>query len=235
MKPALLLLTVLALAQTPPSASTSIYYLVFLRPVPDRKPLAKEAADSLRDAHFANVHRMLDEGLLAAAGPFDNDAAIDGIFVMKTKSLDEARRVVSQDPMIRERRSVIDAHAWRAPAGIGDEYTKLHKEHPELQDHMVAHPIMLLNHGPEWESTEPRQRVVALANHLRYVETLHRDGKLAAAGPVEGDPQLVGIVVFHGIPAEEARQLMDADPAVNSGLLAVEAHRWWSADHVLPW
>lgn len=46
---------------------------------------------------------------------------------------------------------------------------------------------------------------------------------------------MIGIVVFQRMPPEEAGQLIADDPAVKVGVLSVEAHRWWSSDHVLPW
>jgi uncharacterized protein YciI len=93
----------------------------------------------------------------------------------------------------------------------------------------------LLTRGPAWDATAAKERVVLLAEHQHYVDELRHSGKLSAAGPVEGDSSMIGIVVFHRIPLEEARHLIDGDPAVKAGILSVEAHRWWSSDHVLPW
>jgi uncharacterized protein YciI len=216
--------------------STSIYYVVFLRPNPARKPIAKEESDRIQNAHMANIHKMADDGLLAAAGPFENDPPpISGIFVMKAKSIEDAQRIANDDPTVREHRNMIDVHAWRGPAGIGDEYFRLHKEHPETPENMGVQPILLLTRGPAWNLTAPKERVVRLAEHQHYMDELRGAGKLGAAGPVEGDREMIGIVVFHRIPLEEAAQLIDADSAVKAGVLSVEAHRWWSSDHVLPW
>jgi uncharacterized protein YciI len=214
---------------------TSVYYVVFLRPDPARSPLSKEEGERIQNAHMANILKMADDGLLAAAGPFEDDPpAISGVFVMKTRSIEEARRIAAEDPTVREHRNTIDVHAWRGPAGIGDEYFRLHKEHPETPENMGVQPIMLLRRGPAWNG-DPKQRVIGLVEHQHYVDELHRAGKLAAAGPVEGDNDMLGIVVFRRIPVEEAGRLMAADPAVKAGVLKVEAHRWWSADRVLPW
>lgn len=98
---------------------------------------------------------------------------------------------------------------------------------------MGVQPILLLMRGPSWNQSAT-QRVVLLAQHQHYIDELRRAGKLGAAGPVEDDPEMIGIVVFHRIPLEEARQAIAQDPAVKAGVLSVEAHRWWSADHVLP-
>jgi uncharacterized protein YciI len=241
MKPARLLLCAglllgAAFAQEGGREATSVYYVVFLRPNPARKPLAKEDGERVQNAHMANIQKMADDGYLVAAGPFENDPPpISGVFVMKAKSIDEARRIAEDDPTVREHRNTIDVHAWRAPAGIGDEYFRLHKEHPETPENMGAHPILLVTRGPAWDATVAKERVVMLAVHQHYVDELRHAGKLSAAGPVEGDSGMISIVVFHRIPLEEARQLIDGDPAVKAGVLSVEAHRWWSSDHVLPW
>jgi uncharacterized protein YciI len=216
--------------------TTSVYYVVFLRPDPARKPLAKEEGERIQKAHMANIFKMAEDGYLAGAGPFENDPPpISGVFLMKAKSIDDARRIGGEDPTVREHRNTIDAHAWRAPAGIGDEYFRLHKEHPETPENMGAHPILLLTRGPAWNANDPKDRVVLLAEHQHYVDELRHAGKLSAAGPVEGDSSMIGIVVFHRIPLEEAQHLIGDDPAVKAGVLTVEAHRWWSSDHVFPW
>jgi uncharacterized protein YciI len=216
--------------------TTSVYYVVLLRPDPARKPLAKDEGEQIQKAHMANIHKMADDGYLAAAGPFENDPPpISGVFVMKAKSIDEAWRVASEDPTVREHRNTIDIHAWRAPAGIGDEYFRLHKEHPETPENMGVHPILLLTRGPAWDATAAKERVVMLAEHQHYVDELRHTSKLSAAGPVEGDSRMIGIIVFHRIPLEEAEHLIGDDPAVKAGVLSVEAHRWWSSAHVLPW
>src|SRR5689334_8501044 len=93
---------------TPPDAGTT-YYLAFLRPAPDRKPLEKADAERIQKAHMANIGDMAARGVLVAAGPFDDKpVTISGIFVMKADSLEEARRIAAQDPTVVEHRNVID-------------------------------------------------------------------------------------------------------------------------------
>ena len=43
------------------------------------------------------------------------------------------------------------------------------------------------------------------------------------------------LVIFKRIPPEEAQRLIDESPAVKAGVLRAEHHKWWCADHVLPW
>jgi hypothetical protein len=63
--------------------------------------------------------------------------------------------------------------------------------------------------------------------HLAYLARLHEDGRLVAAGPVEGssDPKLAGICLFR-VAAQEARALAEADPAVRAGRLSIDVLSW---------
>jgi uncharacterized protein YciI len=233
---ALLFAAAVAAPQNTPPEPTALYYVVFLRPDPARQSISKEEGERMQNAHMANIQKMADDGLLASAGPFENDPPpISGIFVMKAASLEEARRIAAEDPTVRGRRNTIDVHAWRGPAGIGDEYFRLHREHPETPQDMGEHPFFVLNRGAEWSATPPPRRVVLLAEHQRYVEELRRAQRLAAAGTIEGDPAMIALVIFRRVPLDQALQSMKDDPAVKAGILTIEAHRWWSAAHVLPW
>jgi uncharacterized protein len=202
------------------------YYVVFLRPDRARKPIAKEEGERIMTAHMANIHSMADRGILVAAGPFeDTPTTISGVFVFRVPSIEEARRVAAGDPTVVEHRNTVDVHAWRGPEGIGVEYFRLHKEHPETPENMGVHPLCLMY----------RSSAGSLAAHNAYLDRLRAEGKLAAAGEVDDETGLAALVVFKRIPIEEARRLIDADPAIQAGLLRPEYHRWWSADHVLPW
>src|SRR5579871_3030396 len=99
--------------------SSELYYVAFLRPDPARKPISKEESERIQSAHMANILGMAGRGVLVAAGPFDDSPpSILGVFVLKAASLDEAKRIASQDPTVTQHRNIIDVHAWRGPAGI---------------------------------------------------------------------------------------------------------------------
>lgn len=224
----------LFLQAEPPADSSDLYYLVFLRPIPGRPALSTAESKRIQSAHMANIHSMADHGILTAAGPFDDKpATVSGIFVFKTASLDEARRIAATDPTVVEHRNTVDVFPWRGPKGIGVEYFRLHKEHPETPEGMGVQPFGMIYRGSAWEQ-HSGDRAQILAAHEEYVNRLRREGKLAAAGPVEGDNNLAAILIFNRIEDEEARGLLDGDPAVKAGVFRVECHRWWSADHVLP-
>ena len=225
-------LAVCAWSQSAPQLDT--YYIAFLRPAPDRKPLAKADAERIQSAHMANIQGMAERGVLVAAGPFgDTPTTISGIFVFKTASLDEARRIAEQDPTVLEHRNTIDIVTWHAPKGIGEEYKRLHKENPQTPEGMGVQPFAIVYAGPNWNQPgEEHDKIMAA--HATYIGTVARDGKLGAGGRAEGAPDLLAIVVFNRVSDEEARRLIDSDPAMKAGLFRVEYHRWWCAEHVLP-
>ncbi len=210
---------------------TDLYYLVFLRPDPARKPLAQGEGQRIMDAHMANIHKMAQDGILVAAGPMeDHPTTISGIFVFKVQSLAEAQRIAALDPTVQERRNTADVHPWLGPKGIGVAYFQWKKEHPEAADAMAAHVLCILRHGPAWSSDARSD-----GEHAAFVGTLRSDGVLASAGRIDGDPDLYSVCVFKTSFVDEATRAMGQDPAVKSGRLAVEFHRWWTADRVLPW
>ena len=179
-------------------------------------------------AHMANIRSMAESGVLVAAGPFgDTPPTISGVFVFRTGSVEEARRIASADPTVVEHRNTVEVLAWRGPKGIGEEYVRLHKADPKTPEDMGIHPFFLLRRGNGAGAG-------ALEAHEAYVAELRRHGKIGAAGLVEGDPEFAALAIFRRMPDAEARALMDADPAVKSGALRVESHRWWCAAHVLP-
>lgn len=233
----LLLMTGLMLqAQTPAAPKADApYYVVFLRPAADRKTLTKEEGERIQAAHMANIHQMAQDGVLVSAGPFDDATrTISGIFIFKVDSLEKAQAIAAKDPTVVEHRNTVDAHAWLGPAGIGDEYNRLHKLDPTTPENMQVHPFCMLYRGTAWEEKQS-ERDSLIAAHKQYVDRLRADGKLSAAGAIKPPDELVGLVIFKAIPFEEAQKQMEDDPAVKAGLLRVEYHHWWSSDHVLPW
>ena len=58
--------------------------------------------------------------------------------------------------------------------------------------------------------------------------------KALAYGPFVGDEQLRGMAVLTLASIEEARKLVESDPAVSSGAVLAEVHPWMVAEGVFP-
>jgi len=65
--------------------------------------------------------------------------------------------------------------------------------------------------------------------HLAYLKTLLESGEMLVAGPLSEQPdeRWRGLCLFRK-PVDEATAIMQKDPAVRAGRLAVEVMRWWT-------
>ena len=219
---------------TPPRDNLDLYYLVFLRPIADRKPLPKAEAERIQQAHMANIRKMVQDQILVAAGPMEASPSISGIFFFKAASLEQAQNIAAQDPTVAEKRNAADVHPWWGPKGVGAPYFQWKKEHPDAPDQMRTFQFCLLRKGPAWTGDRTAENEQARAGHFEFIERTHREGKLVAAGPFDDDGDLRGLYIFQMASIEEARKLVEEDPAVKTGRFRSELHKWWSADHVFP-
>jgi uncharacterized protein YciI len=216
-------------SETPP-ADTRVYYLVFIRPDPARTTRPLEERQRIMDRHMAYIHKMADDGVLAAAGPMDDTpTTISGIFVIKADSLAEAQAIAAKDPTITEHRNTIDTHPWRAPAGIGDAYFKWKKDNPKAEDVMASHVLVIIGLDPKSKGSTDSSQAVA-----EFIGRTHKAGLLAAGGLIDDDPAIAAVCVFKAPSVEEARKYLAGDSGL-SPRFSAEFHVWWSADRVLPW
>ena len=66
--------------------------------------------------------------------------------------------------------------------------------------------------------------------HMKNINRLAADGKLIVAGPLEKNGQAYrGIFIFNVKTLEEARALVETDPAVKSKVLAADLYNWYGA------
>src|SRR5438270_3176820 len=91
---------------------------------------------------------------------------------------------------------------------------------------MKRYVVVFLKRGPKpiTDSVE-RQRI--LAAHLKNIGLLASEGKLLVAGPFLDNSNLAGIFILNVATAEEARTLVNSDPAVQAGLFDMELHPWY--------
>lgn len=82
-------------------AQNKSYTFVFLNNKQDKEALSKEKSDSIMTGHMNNIDRLAKEGKLLAAGPFEGGG---GIFVLNTKSIEEANQWLSTDPGVKANR-----------------------------------------------------------------------------------------------------------------------------------
>ena len=74
-----------------------------------------------------------------------------------------------------------------------------------------------------WKSAQEQAKYKdALEQHARRMKELFDAGKIVAAGPLVDEPYGVGVLEVAS--EDEARTLMEADPAVKAGAFRLELH-----------
>ena len=68
--------------------------------------------------HLANIRKMAALGKLAVAGPFDEDSDLLGVLIFKGTTIEEAKALVAEDPMVKAGQFALELHPWYAAAGL---------------------------------------------------------------------------------------------------------------------
>ena len=80
---------------------------VFLNSKPDKEEITVEEEEALQKAHRANINRLVEEGKMIVAGPFDGGG---GIFILTTGKVSEAKTWLESDPAVKAKRWDIDLY-----------------------------------------------------------------------------------------------------------------------------
>jgi len=98
------------------------------------------------------------------------------------------------------------------------------------QEHkLVQFQMAILKKGPQWSVMKLEDRNKVMLQHRDSVFALLNSGKMVVAGPFADETDLAGIFVLRAT-ADEAKTLVDQDPAVKAGLMSAEMHPWYSED-----
>lgn len=93
--------------------------------------------------------------------------------------------------------------------------------------------LCLLVKGPKFNPAETPQNATWGPGHARHVSSLIDAGRVSIAGPFTDDDRIRGVLVTNAASADEARSLVEADPAVKAGHFAVEVLQWFAAKNVM--
>ena len=87
--------------------------LVLLRRPPDATDYPEDELERIQREHLAYLATLRERGVLAAAGPFDDqrDESLRGLCIFRT-SVDEARALTARDPAVQAGRLAPEAFTW---------------------------------------------------------------------------------------------------------------------------
>ena len=215
-------------AQTsaPTNVNAGQYFFVLLSRPANAPQLSKEAGEKLQEEHMANIRKLYDEHKLVIAGPFEEDTALRGIFVLKGDSVAQVQDSANGDPAVKAGRLNAEVHGpWLIDGNA------IHP--PATPEGMEQYSLVLMKRGEKWNPDAPGFMDV-MKLHRAFVKEMIAQGYLAIAGPFPfGDQgELRGVAIFR-VGTEQAAALVKDDPIVKAGLLKPEIHPWITGKGVL--
>ncbi|HEY9047919.1 MAG TPA: YciI family protein [Ohtaekwangia sp.] len=187
------------------------YSFVFLHKKTNPEPMPKEQVDKLMEGHMANINRLAKEGKLLAAGPFEGGG---GIFILNTKSTEEAKQWLSTDPGVQASRWDVEILPFTfriaSPCKAPEPYEMVTYEFIRF-DAVVSKFT---------SATYPE----IMRKHDAFLKQLSATGNVVMEG-IFGQHD-GGILLMRG---DLQREVIEADPGLQEGLLEISYKKLWIA------
>jgi uncharacterized protein len=182
--------------------------------------------DRVIASHRAYYNSLLESGKAVISGPVHDGGDLLGVSIFRTKSLEEAKALAENDPLVKAGYVTVEMHPWWS-----EEVMKK----PALPIKMTTTAYLgFLVRGAKWTPEKTPQTEQLQKDHLANINRLAEMKKLVVAGPFGDNGQLRGIFVFKVNSLEEANSLASTDPAVQAGRLAINMYKWLVPEGVLP-
>jgi uncharacterized protein YciI len=201
------------------------FHMALLKHGPKWTATENEETKRLHQDHVNHVISMLDSGKAIIAGPLTDGGEVDGVFVFRAKSAEEAKLWAEADPSVASGFRIAEMHPWWSE----DIFSK-----PARPLKLTKMYLAFLTRGEKWTPEKTAATEEIQKGHMANINRLAEMKKLIAAGPFGDNGRLRGIFVFRVDSLEEAKNLTATDPAVQTGRLAMDIHPWMIPEGVLP-
>lgn len=212
-------------AKTEPAHKLVQFHMALLKHGPKWTAAENAETKRLHQDHVNYVVSMLDSGKAVLAGPFNDGGEIDGVFIFRAASAEEAKAWAEADPSVASGFRVAEMHQWWSEDIFGK---------PAKPLKLTQTYLAFLTRGEKWTPEKTPATEEIQKGHMANINRLAEMKKLVAAGPFGGNGRLRGIFVFRVGSLEEAKALTASDPAVQAGRLAMEIHPWMVPEGILP-
>jgi uncharacterized protein YciI len=212
-------------AKTEPENKLVQFHMALLKRGPKWTAAENAETKRLHQEHVSYVVSLLDSGKAVLAGPFNDGSEIDGVFIFRAASAEEAKAWAEADPSVASGFRVAEMHPWWSEDIFGK---------PAKPLTLTQMYLAFLTRGEKWTPEKTPATEEIQKGHMANINRLAEIKKLVAAGPFGGNGRLRGIFVFRVGSLEEAKALTASDPAVQAGRLAMEIHPWMVPEGILP-
>jgi len=185
--------------------------IVFLHHKPDKPELPKEQVDKIMEGHFANIKKLANEGRLLVAGPFEGGG---GIFIFNSKSTEEVNEWLKNDPGVVNKRWNVEVLPYRPRLGV----PRLVKEPYQMVDYSFIRFTSYVSKFNAYDVPE------LLKKHDDYLAEIKKSGNVVTEGIFNDTDG--GILIIKG---DLDKKVIESDPAVSEGLLAIDIKKWFVA------
>jgi uncharacterized protein YciI len=94
---------------------------------------------------------------------------------------------------------------------------------------MKYYTLVILKSGKN-KSTEKNFRDSCFAGHMKNISRLVENNKLIIAGPFEkNESDFRGLFILNVSEIDEAKKLLETDPAIHAGFLEPELYQWYGS------
>ena len=94
---------------------------------------------------------------------------------------------------------------------------------------MKGYVLVLLSTGPDTADTKEEQTEIFMG-HLNNINKLADEGTLILAGPIgKNENQYRGLFVLNVKSTDEAKIILQSDPAVAKGILSAALYNWYGS------
>lgn len=186
------------------------FTLVMLHKRQDLPAMPKEEVDKLMQGHFANMEKLHKEGHLVAAGPFEGGG---GIFIFNSTNRADIDRWLADDPGVQAQRWRLEVLPYKPVIG---------------SICAVSEPYQMVNYSfirfvPQLTKDNQRDATRLFLAHQDLISGLNTS-KVIITHVQMGELEDL-VIATEAINADR----FATDPAVQQGLLAVEAKKLFIA------
>ena len=108
----------IAFAEQPELRLTQYVVGIRLKGPSWKADLGTEEGRRMIEGHIAVIKKMTATGKLVAAGPFNDPTELRGLLIFRDCTIEQARQMDGEDPVVKSGQITIEFHTWMAPPGL---------------------------------------------------------------------------------------------------------------------